>query len=157
MRTAPSGLRAILFGLAIAVLSSSRAVLAQSVDYTSVVAVGSKPVQLTYHASAHKNCAPAVPPEIKVLDPPTNGTLIVRKGKLTTDKFAGCGRIQVPVQVVFYRAKDGYVGADHVVYEVMGINGAITKYDIKIRVNPPPGAIAPPKAQLQAAPTGRAI
>jgi hypothetical protein len=33
------------------------AALAQATNYTSVEATPGKPVQLTYHASAHKNCS----------------------------------------------------------------------------------------------------
>ena len=149
MRIAPATLCSVLLGLTVAIYSGSRVVRAQSTDYTSVVAIGSKPLQLTYHASAHKDCAPAGPPEIKVLDSPKNGTLIIRKGELTTDKFANCGRIQVPVEVVFYQAKDGYVGSDHVQYQVVGVNGVITKYDVTIDVKPSPAGAPPsPKTQL---------
>ena len=33
--------------------------LAQSANYTSLDATPDKPLQLSYHASAHKNCTPA--------------------------------------------------------------------------------------------------
>ena len=43
---------------------------------------------------------------------------MVRKGMLATGKVPGCERIKVPAQVIFYNPKEGYVGSDHVIYEV---------------------------------------
>ena len=77
------------------------AALAQSTNYSSVEAISGTPIRLSYHASAHKNCAPAQPPDIKVSEPPKSGTLAVRNGTLATSKVEGCGRISVPVEVIF--------------------------------------------------------
>ena len=94
---------------------------------------------------AHKNCAPAPPPTIRVTEPPKSGALVVRKGMLATDKVPGCERIKVPVQVVFYNPKEGYAGPDHVSYEVTDSKGEVTSYDITITVKAgPPGPAAPP-------------
>jgi len=50
--------RTLIFSFAIASLTATAA-LAQDVNYTSVEATSDKPVELSYHASAHKNCTPA--------------------------------------------------------------------------------------------------
>jgi hypothetical protein len=74
-------LRTLILLCAIASLTATAA-LAQDVNYTSVEATSDKPVQLSYHASAHKNCTPAAQPTIRVLEPPRSGTLTVRGGVL---------------------------------------------------------------------------
>lgn len=113
------------------------AALAQATNYTSVEATAGKPVQLTYHASANKNCTPELPPMVRVTQAPKAGVLIVRKAILTTDKVAGCLRLKVPAQVVFYQVREGYVGPDHVSYEVTNRNGEIATFDVTITVKAP--------------------
>jgi hypothetical protein len=117
-----------LLSFAIAGFAAS-SVLAQATNYTSVETTSGTPIRVSYHASAHNNCTPALPPTIKVTEPPKSGTLEVRKGTLATDRVPGCGRISVPVQVVFYNSKEGYVGPDHVIYEVTDSKGQVTTYD----------------------------
>jgi hypothetical protein len=95
-------------------------------------------VQLSYHASAHKNCTPGAPPTIRVIEAPKSGTLTVRQAVLTTDRVAGCPAVRTPVQVVFYRAHAGYVGPDHVNYEVTSENGEVATYDVTITVKAGP-------------------
>src|ERR1700689_3061770 len=90
-----------LLSFAIAGFGASLAI-AQTENYTSVETTSGNPIRLSYHASAHKNCTPAPAPTISVTERPKDGALVVRKGKLATDKVPGCGRISVPVQVVFY-------------------------------------------------------
>jgi len=116
----------------------------QATNYMSVEATSGKPVQLSYHASAHKNCTPAPLPTIRVIEPPKSGMLTVRKGVLTTDKVAGCPAVKTPAQVVFYLARVGYSGPDHVNYEVTDENGEVNTYDVTITVKAAPASSPPP-------------
>ena len=59
------GVRTFLFSLGAVVSLTATATLAQDANYSSVEATSDKPVQLSYHASAHKNCTPAPQPTIK--------------------------------------------------------------------------------------------
>jgi len=119
---------------------ATAAALAQASDnYTSVEATPDKPVQLSYHASAHKsNCTPAPLPSVRVTETPKEGMLTVRRALLTTNKIAGCPALKTPAQVVFYQAKTGYQGADHVRYEVTSENGEVATYDVAITVKEAP-------------------
>jgi hypothetical protein len=126
---------------------------AQATNYTTVETNSGTPIRLSYHAAAHKNCAPAPPPTIKVTERPKAGALVVRSGMLATDKLEGCGRIRLPVRVVFYNPKEDYAGPDHVIYEVTDSNGKVDTYDVTITVKAgPPGPA--PKAQPGTAPSG---
>ena len=80
----------MLLSCAIAGLAASAA-LAQATNYTSVEATAGKPVQLTYHASAHKSsCTPAPLPTVRGSPPPPKaGVLTIRKALLTTGKNFG--------------------------------------------------------------------
>jgi hypothetical protein len=121
------------------------AALAQAVNYTSVEATAGKPLQLSYHASAHKSdCTPAPLATFDVLQPPKLGLLTVRKALLTTDKVAGCPGLKIPAEVVFYRGRDGSGGTDHVVYKVTSASGEIEVYDVTITVKPASAPAPPP-------------
>jgi hypothetical protein len=137
----------MLLSCAIAGLVASAA-LAQAVNYTSVEATAGKPLQLTYHASAHKNCTPAPLATFDVLQAPKLGVLVVRKALLTTNKVAGCPGLKIPAEVVFYRGRDGSAGTDHVVYKVTSSGGEVEAYDVTITLKPaPPPTPSPPSKQ----------
>ena len=148
-------LRPILFAFATACVCAS-ATLAGDANYASVDAIPDKPVQLSYHASAHKsNCSPGALPSVHVIEPPKSGMLAVRDAVLTTDKIAGCPALKIPAQVVLYTANTDYVGSDHVKYEVKNEDGEVATYDMTITVkaaqpgqnpptqNPPTGTTGP--------------
>lgn len=128
-----------IFVVAIAAIASAEA----STNYTSIEATSAKPVRISYHASAHKtNCTPAPLPTIRVKQSPKWGILTVRKGILTSDKITGCQPMKIPAQVVFYQARAGYAGPDHLTYEVISENGEAVTYDVSITVKeeaPAPG------------------
>jgi hypothetical protein len=135
----------ILLSCGIAGLVASAA-FAPAANYTSVEATAGKPVQLTYHASAHKNCTPAPLSTFDVLQAPKLGLLTVRKGLLTTDKVAGCPGLKIPAEVVFYRARAGSAGTDHVIYKVTSASGEVETYDVTVTVKPAP-APSPPSGE----------
>jgi len=149
MRTPAS---TILFPFFAAVMSTAglaQPALAQAANYTSVEATSAKPVQLSYHASAHKsNCTPAALPTIRVTEAPKWGMLTVKRALLTTDKVAGCPAMKVPAQVVYYQARAGYLGSDHLNYEVTSENGEVATYDVTITVKAEP-VTTPPAAKGQ--------
>ena len=121
------------------------AALGQALNYTSVEAITGKPVQLTYHADAHKStCTPAPIPTFRVIEPPKNGVLTVRKGVLTTNNIAGCPGLKTPVLAVFYQSKEGYSGSDHVSYAVTNAAGQAQGYDVTINVKAAPAGSGPP-------------
>jgi hypothetical protein len=115
-------------------------VLAQTANFKSVDATAATPVELSYHASAHKDCTPAGLPTVRVIEPPKSGVLTVRRGTLSTDKVAACPKLKVPAEVVFYQANAGYQGPDHVKYEVINENGENSTYDMAITVKASPVA-----------------
>ena len=147
MRT-PGLALAVLIPLVAAVIST--AALAQPAptsNYTSIEATPAKPVQLGYHASAHKNCTPAPLPTIRVIQVPKSGILTVRRALLTTDKIAGCPGLKIPAQVVFYQARAGATGSDHIVYEVTDFNGEVGTYDVTTTIKDAPKRSSPAKNQ----------
>ena len=141
MRTRPG---TMLLSCAISGLVVSAA-FAQTANYMSVEATAGKPLQLSYHASAHKsNCTPAPLATFDVLQAPKLGLLIVRKAMLTTSEVAGCPGLKIPAQVVFYRGREGSAGPDHVIYKVTSANDEVETYDVTIALKPAPAPAPPP-------------
>jgi hypothetical protein len=62
----------------------------------------------------------------------------VRGAMLKTNKVAGCPGLRTPAQVLFYMARAGYVGADHLKYEVTSENGEVATHDVTIVIKAPP-------------------
>lgn len=138
---------AVLIPLVAAAISISTVALAQPAptsNYTSIEATSDKPVQLSYHGSAHKNCTPAPLPTVRIIEAPKWGILTVRKAVLTTDKIAGCPGLKIPAQVVSYQARAGAAGNDHIVYEVTDFNGEVGTYDVTIKIKEAPEQVRPP-------------
>ena len=107
---------------------------AQVVNYTTVEAVIGKPTRINYHGSANRDCTPDPPPTVRVIDPPRWGVLTVLKGDLTTNVLSNCPGLKVPAQIVFYAARSGATGRDHVSYEVTTASGKVMTYDVTIEI-----------------------
>lgn len=127
----------------VAMPTTSYAQDAPSVNYTAFDATSAKPVQLGYYATARKDCAPAPAPVIRVIEASRSGTLTVRGGELTTSNIAGCPRFKTQAQVVFYQARVGAVGTDHVVYAVTNAVGKMDAYDVTINIKEAPKSPVP--------------
>ncbi|EJW09430.1 hypothetical protein A33M_1349 [Rhodovulum sp. PH10] len=111
------------------------AALGQAANYSTREAVQDTSVRINVHASGNKaSCSPAALPTITVLTPPKSGTLTVRRGELTTNKIAGCPRLKLPAQVIFYRSRADFVGTDRVVYGMAPANGKPEVFDVTIEV-----------------------
>ena len=124
--------------------------LSQAVNYTSVQAIAGKPIQLTYHADAHKStCSPAPVPTFRVIEPPKDGVLTIRQAVLTTNKVAGCPGLKTPALVVFYQAKENYSGSDHVSYAVTNAEGQTQGFDVTITVKSGPAGDTPASSPKQ--------
>lgn len=135
---------AIMFSLTAAMIPSAAfAQPAPTSNYTSFEATPGKPVQLGYYASAHKDCTPAPLPVVRVIEAPKSGTLTVRRGELKTDQVAGCPGLKMPAQVVFYQARAGATGSDHLVYEVTNPTGEVGTFDVTIKIKNPPEQVKP--------------
>ena len=128
--------------LALALVGVSTAAVAQdapSVNYTSFDATSAAPVRLGYYGAAHKDCSPAPPVTIRVSEPPKSGTFTIRPGQLTISATAKeCPGLKIPAEVVFYQARPGAAGTDHLVYEVTNASHKVDAYDVTINIKEAP-------------------
>jgi hypothetical protein len=82
-------------------------------------------------------------PVIRLIEAPKSGTRTLRRGELKTDQVAGCPGLKMPAQVVFYQARAGAIGTDHLVYLVANPTGEVGSYDVTIKIKeaPKPSAV----------------
>ena len=121
--------------LAVMIPSFAFAQAALSSNYTSFDATSEKPVQLGYYASAHTSTgSPAPSPEVRVVQAPKSGLVIVRRGELTTNKIPACPGLKTAVQVVFYEARPETTGHDHLVYTLKSENDEVSTFDVTINI-----------------------
>ncbi len=62
----------------------------------------------------------------------------VRVGELKTTQVAGCPGLKTPARVVFYQARAGAVGTDHLVYAITNPTSAVATYDVTINIKEAP-------------------
>jgi hypothetical protein len=152
-----SGMR---FGLAlsVAVFSTIAAVrfdaiittaLAQAETQTvdrSAKGPSAKSIQVGVYLNVQPDCTSGTLPAIRLVDPPANGTVSIKRGKVTATNYKQCLALEVPAFIAFYQSKADFVGTDVVTLEIKYPQGRTEVQHIKIDVG---GG--------GAAPSGRAI
>lgn len=142
-RAAMSRAGALALAVTAAISTVALAQEAPSVNYTSFEATSAAPTQIGYYGTANKNCSPAPPPRVRVSEPPKSGVLTIRVGELTTDAVKGCGTLKLPARILFYQARAGATGSDHLVYETTDVSGAVAGYDVTIVIREAPKSASP--------------
>jgi hypothetical protein len=64
--------------------------------------------------------------------------MTIRPATLTTDQVTSCPNLKTAAEVVYYSARIGYAGADHLVYQISSPNGAVDTFDVTITVKEAP-------------------
>ena len=152
-----SGMR---FGLAlgVAVFSTIAAVPVDAVTTTALAQAetrtvdrsakgpSAKSIQVGVYLNVQPDCTSGTLPAIRLVDPPANGTVSIKRGKVTATNYKQCLALEVPAFIAFYQSKADFVGTDVVTLEIKYPQGRTEVQHIKIDVG---GG--------GAAPSGRAI
>jgi hypothetical protein len=103
--------------------------------YQSARAASGKEARIALFGRANaKECKTLLVPEIRVVDPPKHGVLVIRTATVTTNRYQSCGALRIPAQVLFYRSRTGYVGPDSISFIVTFENGMSQEHSIAITV-----------------------
>src|SRR5438034_11627131 len=98
---------AVLGSLAAATLASlPPAALAQtqSIDRTAKAAPA-KSVQVGVYLNVQPDCTSGTLPAIRLVDAPANGTVSIKRGKVTATNYKQCLALEVPAFIAFYQSK----------------------------------------------------
>ncbi|EKS39416.1 hypothetical protein [Afipia broomeae] len=119
----------ILAGLGV----SAHAQDAQTVERTAKGATA-KPIRVGVYLNVQPDCSSGVLPTIRLLSPPANGTVEVKRGKVTATNYKQCLALEVPGYVAFYKSKTDFIGVDVVTLEVKYPNGRTEVQKISVTV-----------------------
>jgi hypothetical protein len=126
----------------------------QTVDRTAKGPTA-KSIQVGVYLNVQPDCTSGTLPAIRLVDPPANGTVSIKRGKVTATNYKQCLALEVPAFIAFYQSKVDFVGTDVITLEVKYPQGRTEIQHIKINVGGGGGNTAPVKPQPP--PGGRAI
>jgi len=107
-----------------------------------------KSFQVGVYLNVQADCTSGTLPALRMISPPANGTLSIKRGKVSATHYKQCLALEVPGFIAFYRSKADFTGTDTVTIEVKYPQGRTEVQRIRIDVD---GAQAP------AAPAGQKI
>lgn len=93
-----------------------------------------KPIRVGVYLNVQPDCSSGTLPTIRLLNPPANGTVDVKRGKVTATNYKQCLALEVPGYVAFYRSKPDFTGVDIVTLEVKYPNGRTEVQKISVTV-----------------------
>jgi hypothetical protein len=122
--------------------ASTLAVRAQSdLLQRDVKAAPGHDVRVGIYTNIRTDCTSGPLPAIKLVTPPSHGTVTVKRGTLKATNFKQCLATEVPAFVAFYRGAAEFTGTDEFDLEVSFPGGHKQLQHIKVRVsNNPNGA-----------------
>ena len=97
-----------------------------------------KDVRVGVYVNVRPDCTSGPLPAIRLAAPPANGTVAVRKGKVTATNYKQCLALQVPAFVAYYRSRPEFNGADVLDLEVRYSGGRVEVQRIRITVGKAP-------------------
>jgi hypothetical protein len=127
----------------------------QTVDRNAKGATA-KSIQVGVYLNVQPDCTSGTLPAIRLVEPPANGTVSIKRGKVTATNYKQCLALEVPAFIAFYQSKADFVGTDAVIIEIKYPQGRTEVQRIKIDVGGSAGP-SPATPAKPAVPSGRAI
>src|SRR3954452_13255018 len=122
-------------------LSSAAWAQAQTTE-RSAKGASAKSIQVGVYLNVQPDCTSGTLPAIRLVEPPANGTVSIKRGKVTATNYKQCLALEVPAFIAFYQSKADFVGTDTVTLEIRFPQGRTEVQHIKIEVGG--GGAAPP-------------
>jgi hypothetical protein len=103
-------------------------------------------IKVGVYLNVQPDCTSGTLPALRMITPPSNGTVSIKRGKVSATNYKQCLALEVPGFIAFYQSKADYVGSDEVTIEVKYPAGRTEVQRIRIDVGgsaPPAGPKAP--------------
>jgi hypothetical protein len=122
---------AILFLIA----SGSSAALAQE-KTVERAAKGqtAKDIRVGVYLNVQPDCTSGTLPAIRLVSPPANGAVSIKRGKVSATNYKQCLALEVPGFIAFYRSKPDFSGIDILTIEVKYPGGRTEMQRISVTV-----------------------
>jgi hypothetical protein len=108
------------FGMstAVAVALTSSALAQTTTVERSARGAAAANIQVGLYLNVRPDCTSGTLPAIRLLAPPSNGTLTIKRGKVTATNYKQCLALEVPGFVALYKSKPNFAGVDSATVEV---------------------------------------
>jgi hypothetical protein len=93
-----------------------------------------KDIRVGVYLNVQPDCSSGVLPSIRLIAPPANGTVNVKRGKITATNYKRCMALEVPGFIALYRSKADFVGTDTLTLEVKYPHGRTEVQKITVKV-----------------------
>jgi hypothetical protein len=93
-----------------------------------------KDIRIGLYLNVKADCSSGPLPSIRLLTPPANGTVKIKRGDVSATNYKQCLALEVPGFVAFYRSKPDFSGVDVVTLEAKYPNGRTEVQRITVTV-----------------------
>jgi hypothetical protein len=93
-----------------------------------------KNIQVGVYLNVQPDCTSGTLPAIRLVNPPANGTISIKRGKVSATNYKQCLALEVPGFVAFYQSRPDFSGIDVVVLEIKYPQGRTELQRITIEV-----------------------
>lgn len=91
-------------------------------------------IRVGLYLNVKADCTSGDLPAIRLLAPPANGTVTIKRGKVTATNYKQCLALEVPGFIAFYKSRPNFAGIDSATIEVKYPAGRTEIQHIKITV-----------------------
>jgi hypothetical protein len=91
-------------------------------------------IRIAVFVNVLPDCTGGPLPAVRLVTPPTHGTVIVKKAKLNATNVKQCLALEVPALVAFYKSAADFAGTDTTVLEIKSAQGEgrLQRYSITV-------------------------
>ena len=143
MKRLQQGFQRLSFRLAVAGLCIASSAFAQDATPTSPATTTversakgptAKSIQIGVYLNVQADCTSGTLPAIRLVAPPANGTITIKRGKVSATDYKQCLALEVPGFIALYQSRSDFVGTDMAIIEVKYPQGRTELQRITINV-----------------------
>ncbi len=98
-----------------------------------------KAIRVGVYLNVQPDCSSGPLPSIRLVSPPGNGSVTIKRGKINATNYKQCLALEVPGYVAFYQSKADFTGTDTLTLEVKFPQGRTELQRITVNVGIAPG------------------
>lgn len=93
-----------------------------------------KDIRVGVYLNVQPDCTSGTLPAIRLVSPPTNGAVSIKRGKVSATNYKQCLALEVPGFIAFYRSKPDFSGIDILTIEIKYPGGRTEMQRISVTV-----------------------
>jgi hypothetical protein len=107
----------LLLGLLVGIGAAPSSAQEQVIEKTAKGLPG-KEIQIGVYFNVLSDCSSGTLPAVRLVSAPANGTVNIKRGKVTATNYKQCLALETPAFIAFYKSKPDFSGVDSVLLEV---------------------------------------